>query len=361
MAGQYSTRRLPALLRGPIDAGSFGPYMDTILEKLESVAMRIALLPMSLDDATLRLAAQIGVSDIVTGRPAEDSGPVWDFLALLRLRQRIEAAGLRLSVIEGIPVSDNIKLGLPGRDEDILHFCESLANMGAAGIPVLCYNFMTAFGWLRTSLADRGRGGALVSSYRHDLMANAPLTQYGEVSEERLWQNFKFFLKRVLPVAEQAGVKLALHPDDPPISPIRGIARIMRSAAAFRRVIEMAPSPNNGLTFCQGNFAAMRDVPDVPAAIREFGAKEKVFFVHFRDVSDKVPDFDEVFHDEGPTDMLACMRAWRAVGFAGPLRPDHAPTLEGESNEHQGYMLLGKIYAVGYMRGLIQAASRTPE
>lgn len=318
--------------------------------------MRIALMPVPLDDSALRLAAQIGVSDVVTGRPVEDSGPVWDFLALLRLRQRIEAAGLRLSVIEGIPVSDNIKLGLPGRDEDLNHFCESLANMGAAGIPILCYNFMTAFGWLRTSLADRGRGGALVSSYRHELMRQAPLTQYGEVSEERLWQNFEYFLKRVLPVAERAGVKLALHPDDPPISPIRGIARIMRSAAAFRRVIELAPSPNNGLTFCQGNFAAMRDVPNVAAAIREFGTLGKVFFVHFRDVSSKVPDFAEVFHDEGPTDMLECMRAWRDVGFTGPLRPDHAPTLEGESNEHQGYMLLGKIYAVGYMQGLIEAA-----
>ena len=323
--------------------------------------MRIALMPVPLDDGALRLAAQIGVSDIVTGRPAEDSGPVWDFLALLRLRQRIEAVGLRLSVIESIPVSDNIKLGLPGRDEDLNHFCESLTNMGAAGIPLLCYNFMTAFGWLRTSLADRGRGGALVSSYRHELMRQAPLTQYGEVDEERLWQNFEYFLKRVVPVAERAGVRLALHPDDPPISPIRGIARIMSSAAAFRRVIELVPSPNNGLTFCQGNFAAMRDVPDVPDAIREFGARGKIFFVHFRDVSGKVPDFDEVFHDEGPTDMLDCMRAYGDVGFTGPARPDHAPTLEGESNEHPGYMLLGKIHAVGYMQGLIEAAARTTD
>ncbi len=323
--------------------------------------MRIALMPVSPDASALRLAAQIGVSDIVSGRPAGDSGPVWDFLALLRLRQRIEAAGLRLSVIESIPVSDNIKLGLPGRDEDLNHFCESLANMGATGIPVLCYNFMTAFGWLRTSLADHGRGGALVSSYRHALMQRAPLTEYGEVGEERLWQNFEYFLKRVLPVAERAGVKLALHPDDPPISPIRGIARIMRSAAAFRRVIELAPSPSNGLTFCQGNFAAMRDVPDVPAAIREFGAREKIFFAHFRDVSSKVPDFDEVFHDEGPTDMLACMSAYRDIGFTGPVRPDHAPTLEGESNEHPGYMLLGKIYAVGYMQGLIEAAAQATD
>ncbi|MCE2489923.1 MAG: mannonate dehydratase [Anaerolineae bacterium] len=319
--------------------------------------MRIALMPVPPDDSALRLAAQIGVSDIVCGRPAGDCDPVWDYLSLLQLRQRIEAAGLRLSVIESIPVSDNIKLGLPGRDEDLNHFCESLANVGAAGIPLLCYNFMTAFGWLRTSLADRGRGGALVSSYRHELMRHAPHTEYGEVSEERLWQNFEYFLKRVLPVAERAGVKLALHPDDPPISPIRGIARIMRSAAAFRRVIELAPSPYNGLTFCQGNFAAMSDVTDVPAAIREFGGREKIFFAHFRDVSSKVPDFDEVFHDEGPTDMLACMRAYLDIGFQGPVRPDHAPTLEGESNEHPGYMLLGKIFAVGYMRGLIEASA----
>lgn len=320
--------------------------------------MNIAFLPVPLSDEALRLATQVGISDIVAGRPAGDSGPVWDFMALLRMRQRVEAAGLRLSVIESIGVSDNIKLGLPGRDEDLDNFCASLRNMGAAGIPVLCYNWMAVFGWMRTSMADRGRGGALVTSYHHDLMKNAPPTEYGEVSEERLWENFEYFLKRVVPVAEEANVKLALHPDDPPLSPIRGISRIITGFEAYKRVIELVPSPNNGLTFCQGNFAAMADVPDVPAAIRYFGERNKIFFAHFRDVSSKVPSFSEVFHDEGPTDMLATMQAYHDVGFNGPIRPDHAPTLEGESNDHPGYMVMGKIFAVGYMKGLIEAAEK---
>ena len=323
--------------------------------------MNIAFLPVPLTDEALRLATQIGISDIVAGRPAGDSGPVWDFMALLRMRQRVEAAGLRLSVIESIGVSDNIKLGLPGRDEDLDHFCESLSNMGAAGIPVLCYNWMAGFGWLRTSMADRGRGGALVTSYNHDVMQNAPLTQYGEVSEEQLWDSLEYFLKRVVPVAEAANVKLALHPDDPPLSPIRGMSRIVTSFANYKRIIDIVPSPNHGLTFCQGNFAAMADVTDVSEAIRYFGERDKIFFAHFRDVSSKVPSFSEVFHDEGPTDMLATMQAYREVGFHGPIRPDHAPTLEGESNDHPGYMVMGKIYAVGYMKGLIEAAEKYPQ
>ena len=320
--------------------------------------MNIAFLPIPLSDEAMRLATQIGISDIVAGRPAGDSGPVWDFMALLRMRQRVEAAGLRLSVIESIGVPDSIKLGLPSRDEDLDHFCQSLSNMGKAGIPVLCYNWMAVFNWMRTSMADRGRGGALVTSYNHDLMKNAPLTEYGEVSEEQLWENLEYFLKRVVPVAEEANVKLALHPDDPPLSPIRGISRIITSFEAYKRVIELVPSPNNGLTFCQGNFAAMADVTDVSEAIRYFGQRDKIFFAHFRDVSSKVPNFSEVFHDEGPTDMLATMQAYRAVGFDGPIRPDHAPTLEGESNDHPGYMVMGKIFAVGYMKGLIEAAGK---
>ena len=323
--------------------------------------MNIAFLPVPLSDEAMRLASQIGISDIVAGRPAGDSGPVWDFMALLRMRQRVESAGLRLSVIESIGVADSIKLGLPSRDEDLDNFCQSLSNMGKAGIPVLCYNWMAVFNWLRTSMADRGRGGALVTSYKHDLMKNAPLTEYGEVSEEQLWENLEYFLKRVVPVAEEANVKLALHPDDPPLSPIRGISRIITSFEAYKRVIELVPSPNNGLTFCQGNFAAMADVTDVSEAIRYFGQRDKIFFAHFRDVSSKVPNFSEVFHDEGPTDMLATMQAYRAVDFDGPIRPDHAPTLEGESNDHPGYMVMGKIFAVGYMKGLIEAAQKYPQ
>ena len=320
--------------------------------------MNIALLPIPITNEVLRLAGQIGITQIVGGRPKGDSGPVWDFMALLRMRQQVEAAGLKLTVIESIPISDRIKLGLDGRDEDLDYFCESLRNMGAAGIPILCYNWMAGFGWLRTSLADRGRGGALVTSYNHDLMKNAPMTEYGEVSEDQLWDAFEYFLKVVVPVAEESGVKLALHPDDPPLSPIRGMSRIMRSFENFKRVIDLVPSPNNGLTFCQGNFAAMADVDDMTVPIRYFGERGKIFFVHFRDVSSKIPNFSEVFHDEGPTDMLAAMKTYHELGFDGPMRPDHAPTLEGESNDHPGYMLMGKIFAIGYMTGLIEAAEK---
>lgn len=321
--------------------------------------MRIALVSRPPAESEMRLAKQIGVTDIVSilpgfsPLPQKEQGPVWEYLPLLRLRKQVEDAGLTLSVIESIPISDRITLGLPGRDEDLDKFCESVANMGRAGIPILCYNFMAVFNWLRTSTTTRGRGGALVTSYDHSLMAAAPLTYAGEVGEARMWENFEYFLKRVVPVAEAAGVKLALHPDDPPISPVRGLARIMRNVEAFERVFEQVPSDYSGMTFCQGNFAAMG--VDVPATIRHFGRKNKIFFAHFRDVRGTVPAFRETFHDEGDTDMVEVMRAYREIGFEGPIRPDHAPTLEGEFNDDPGYAVQGKIYAIGYMTGLIQA------
>lgn len=321
--------------------------------------MRIAIVSRPPNEFEMRLAKQMGVTDIVGALPGVSilpervQGPVWEYLPLLHLRQQVEDAGLTLAVIESIPISDRITLGLPGRDEDLDKFCESVGNMGRAGIPILCYNFMAVFNWLRTSTTTRGRGEALVTSYDHRLMQAAPMTYAGEVSEERMWENFVYFLKRVVPVAEAANVKLALHPDDPPISPIRGLARIIRSVEAFERVFDIVPSDYNGMTFCQGNFAAMG--VDVPATIRHFGGLEKIFFAHFRDVRGTVPAFQETFHDEGDTDMVATMRAYRDIRFDGPIRPDHAPTMAGESNDNPGYMVLGRLFAVGYMRGLMQA------
>ena len=157
-----------------------------------------------------------------------------------------------------------------------------LRNMGELGIRVLCYNFMAVFGWMRTATAIPARGGALVTGYDHAAVRDQPLTEYGVVPEERLWENFEYFLRRVVPVAEKAGVKLALHPDDPPLSPIRGIGRIMRSVEAFQRVLDLAPSECNGITMCQGNFTLMTD--DLPSVIRHFGKQGRIFFVHFRDV-----------------------------------------------------------------------------
>ncbi|HVU66952.1 MAG TPA: mannonate dehydratase [Ktedonobacteraceae bacterium] len=315
--------------------------------------MDFALFLPTEPDELWQVAVQLGVNKAVTGIPRERPGGSMscDFLPLLHMKQRFADNGLSVEVIESSPPMDRIKLGLPGRDEEIDRVCELLTNMGAAGIPVWCYNFMAVFGWLRTSTSVVGRGGALVSSYDHELMEKAPLTAAGVVSEERLWDNFAYFLERVVPVAEQAGVKLALHPDDPPLSPIRGIGRIFTSVEAFQRAMALVPSEVNGLTFCQGNFAAMG--ADIPTALRTL--KDHIHFAHFRDVRGTARRFVETFHDEGPTDMLAAMRCYREIGFHGLMRPDHVPTLAGDANDTPGYTTRGRIYAIGYMRGLAEA------
>lgn len=300
-----------------------------------------------------RLALQLGVTEAVTGLPhARTGGPwPWDFLPLVHMHQRFADAGLSIAVIESAPPMNCIKLGLPDRDEEIAHICELLTNMGAVGIPAWCYNFMAVFGWLRTSSSTVARGGALVTSYDHELMTKAPLTEAGVVSEERLWDNFAYFIERVVPVAEQAGVKLALHPDDPPISPIRGVGRIFTNVDAFKRAMALVPSTYNGLTFCQGTFATMG--VHIPTAIRTL--KDHIHFVHFRDIWGTARRFVETFHDNGSTDMLEAMRCYQEIGFNGVMRPDHVPTLEGDANDTPGYTTRGRLYAIGYMRGLAEA------
>ncbi len=314
--------------------------------------MRFALFFRDPSETNMRMARQIDVTDAVAGRPADDEGPVWNYIPLLRFKQRFADSGINLSVLESVPVSDRIKLGLPGRDEDLDYFIQSVRNMGAAGIPILCYNWMAVFGWFRTSFTSRTRGDAIVSSFDNDLLKNAPPAYPDEVTEDQLWEALEYFLKAVVPVAEEAGVQLAMHPDDPPMSPVRGVARIMRSVDNFQRLIDLYPSPNNGITFCQGNFAAMD--ADIPAAIKQFGDQNKMFFVHFRDVRGTVPKFEETFHDDGDNDMPAAMKAYVDVGFDGPMRPDHTPTLEGELNDNPGYMVMGRLHAIGYMKGLLQ-------
>jgi mannonate dehydratase len=308
-------------------------------------------------DSQLRFIRQAGITDVVTSLRGEDRGDVWAFEPMLRLRKKVEDAGLKLSVFEGIPVPDRAKLGLPGRDEDIDNYCESLRNMGRAGITVLCYNWMVAFGWLRTSTTTPVRGGAVATTYDHEEMQRGPLTEHGEVGEDTLWETLEYFLKAVVPVAEEAGVKLAMHPDDPPLSPIRGIGRIMTSPGNFQRLIDLVPSPNNGLTFCQGCFTEMG--VDIPATILDFGKQDKIFFAHFRNLNGTATKFTEQFHDDGQQDMYLAMKAYYDAGVDGAIRPDHAPTMEGEDNSHPGYALQGRLLAVGYMRGLMEAIEKS--
>ncbi len=304
-----------------------------------------------------KLAKQAGVDWAVGGlpfgEPFNGADAPWDYLPLLRMKQRYESGGFNLAVIEARPPLNLAKRGLPGRDAEIASVCTLIENMGRLGIPVWCYEWMTDFNWLRTSTSTASRGGSVVTSFDNALMRDAPPSEHGPISDEQLWANLEYFLQRVLPVAERAGVKLAMHPDDPPLSPIRGVSRIMRSVENFQRLLALVPSPANGITMCQGNFTLM--TTDLPGVIRDFGRQGKIFFVHFRDVQGTPEQFHETWHDAGQTDMLACMRAYRAIGFEGVLRPDHVPTIEGDSNDNAGYSSFGRLYAIGYIRGLRQA------
>jgi mannonate dehydratase len=183
-------------------------------------------------------------------------------------------------------------------------------------------------------------------------LESAPLTEYGQVDDTQIWEALKYFLGRVIPVAEEANVKLAMHPDDPPFSPIRGIARIMRSLENYQKLIDLYPSPVNGIALCMGNFTLMTD--DLPAAIRHFGSQKKIFFVHFRNVRGTAEQFVETFHDDGKTDMAECMRAYRDIGFSGVCRPDHVPVMEENADVNQ-YSAYGALFAIGYLKGLRQA------
>jgi len=297
-----------------------------------------------------QLAAQIGVKYAVTKAAPELSGelPPWDLATLRGIRDRFAAAGFKLYALEGDEFDmTRIKMGLPGRDEDIEKYQAMLRNMGQLEIPLLCYNFMAGVGWYRTRVDLPERGGALTSGFDLAEAEERPL----QITEAQLWANYEYFIRAVIPVADAAGVKMGLHPDDPPVSPLLGFSRILTSAAAYRRVLALSDSPSHGVTFCQATFRAMGE--DVFALIPEFA--RRIHFLHFRDITGTKTKFRETFHDNGPTDMAAFLAACRDAGIDSLIRPDHTPTMAGESNGNPGYEMQGNLFAVGYMKGLMDA------
>lgn len=275
----------------------------------------------------------------------------WDYAPLAQYRDQVAEAGLALDVIEDNPPMDAIRLGTPGRDDELEAVLTLIRNMGALGISVWCYNWASVLGWLRTSFQVPTRGGAVVTAYDHTRLARAPLPDSGPVEAERLWESLAWFLERVCPAAEEAGVTLAMHPDDPPVPSIRGIARIMTSIGSFERLLDMNQSSANAITLCQGNFTLITE--DLPGAIRRFD--DRIAFVHFRDVRGTPGSFVETFHDDGQTNMLECMRAYRDIGFEGVLRSDHVPTLTGDTAAVAGYSHQARLHAIGYIVGLREA------
>lgn len=301
------------------------------------------------------LARQMGVRHAIVKAAPELTGknPPWDIDSLRAIQSRFAEAGFALYGLEGDQFDmRRIKLGLDGRDEDLERYCQMLRNMGEFGIPLLCYNFMAGIGWHRTHGDVPARGGALTS--RFDI-ADVPvsLTEAGEVSEERIWENYAYFIRRVMPVADEAGVRMGMHPDDPPLAALRGLARILYKPENFERAMALAPSPNNGVTFCQANFKLMGC--NVETWARRFAGQGKIFFVHFRDIHGTAERFEETFHDDGPTDMPGMLKLYHELGFDGPVRVDHVPTMAGESNEQPGYEMLGRLFAIGYTKGIMQA------
>ncbi|WP_276248945.1 mannonate dehydratase [Haladaptatus sp. YSMS36] len=302
-------------------------------------------------DERWQLAKQMDVTKVVI-HPLEigDDKTHWSHDDLRGLKNWLEDADLEFSVLEGsVPISDRVRLGQEGRDEDIAEFKEFLRDCGELDIPVVCYDWMAGVRWARTEAHIESRGGSYVTGYDNAKMQTDEPT---DVTHDQLWEALTYFLEEVVPVAEKAGVKLGLHPDDPPRESLRGTPRIINSVEAYDRVLDIYDSEHNGITFCQGNFAAMG--ADIPEAIRHFG--DRINFVHFRDVEGDEDRFVETWHDAGPTDMLAAMRAYHDIGFDGPMRPDHVPTMAGEDNSNPGYHTLGRLFAVGYMKGLIEAA-----
>lgn len=313
------------------------------------IELSTVLTPMS--DENLTLAAQCGVTGVV----ARYAGTNLD--ELLQVKARVESFGMRVVAVEGYLPIEKIKVG---RDDgsDMAQMKLLLRNMQQAGIPYLCYNFMAGTDWVRTQLDAPERGGAKVTAFRLadvkqalSLTANAQQIGQEQISADELWTNLGAFLCEIIPVAEATGVTLCMHPDDPPLPELRGKARIMNSVENFERLVNLVPSPNNAICFCQGTFATMG--VDIPVTIRRLG--RHIRYVHFRDVRGTPEAFAETFHDNGPTDMAAAIRAYREVGFAGPLRPDHVPQLIGEDDGEPGYTMLGRLFAFGYIRGLIHA------
>ncbi len=309
-------------------------------------------------------AKQLAINYAVSGISRVEGFKPWEPESIKATKAAWDKHGIKWAVVEGPPaLGTQTKLGLKGRDEEISNFITFMKNLKQHGdVDIICYNWMPVISWSRTNKSRPGRGGALVMDFDYDLVKNSPVTEYGEISKENLWKNLEYFIKAVMPEADRTGMRLSMHPDDPQVDVIQGISRIMNNVGNFEKLLAMHKTRANGITMCQGNFGLMGT--DIPSLIRKWGS-EIINFVHFRnvlDLSGTVPStrFTETFHDEGQIDMYEAMKAYYDIGFTGPMRPDHVPTMatEAEAGQSGGYTVLGNLFAIGYMRGLAEGVAK---
>lgn len=342
------------------------------------------------DKITLQDIRQIpGMRGIVGALFDVPVGEVWPLDKIMRLKREIESQGLAFETVESVNVHEDIKLGLPSRDRYIENYNASLKNLAKAGVNVVCYNFMPVFDWTRTDLAKALRDDSTALSFDYRQIAGKEpkelvremeencngfslpgweperltelsrlFEQYEDIDEEKLFAHLEYFLKAVVPVAEERGIQLAIHPDDPPCS-VFGLPRIVTSKKNLRRIVGMVDSKSNALTICSGSLGANlnNDIPDI---IRYFGKMGRVAFAHIRNVQVHEPwVFNEVAHKSefGSLDMYEIMRALYDVGFTGPVRPDHGRMIWGEEGR-PGYGLYDRALGANYLCGLWDAICR---
>ena len=344
------------------------------------------------------LCPQMGINDVIVKVNPDLPGlpDPWRYETLAKIVGRLADAGLKVVGLEGDPFDMTpIKnfgergMGNGEREEALAHYRELLESMARLGIKLLCYNFMVGKGWSRTGVRE-GRGGAKATYFslfgnRHNPSQNAATSAApteGEdsvqlkLSHEQVWANYEYFIKSVMPTAERCGVRMGLHPDDPCLPSLGGYARIFGSVEAYDRAYALYPSPSNAVTFCQANFKLMlgngergmgngnsqletRDsnLQTLEGVARHFG--KRIAFIHVRDVEGTKEDFTELFHDQGDTDQFALMRTYRELGLDVPVRGDHVPemaydrTLTPEGTP--GYFTLGRLFANGYLKALLQS------
>ncbi|HOU02296.1 MAG: twin-arginine translocation signal domain-containing protein [Bacteroidales bacterium] len=322
---------------------------------------------MSIDSPRVPFCKMLDINYAVSGVIRMQGVSPWDPEAIKATKAAWEKKGIKWLVVEGPPtLGTKTKLGLEGRDEEISNFITFMKNLKQYGdVDIICYNWMPVISWARTNTDYVGRGGALMLEFDYSKMQEAPLTEYGEISKEHLWDTLEYFVKAVMPEAEKIGMRLSMHADDPQVDVIQGISRIMNTVGNYERLLAMYPKRCNSVTLCQANFATMPDLVDIPSLIRKWGT-DVISFVHFRNIRDlsggarPSTHFTETFHDEGDLDMYEAMKAYYDIGFNGPMRPDHVPVLatEIEAGMRGGYTTLGMLYAVGYMRGLAEAVAK---
>lgn len=317
---------------------------------LNALPMRIALGQFNeLTDEQLLFVKQCGCDDVLLNTPRLPGEERWEYEDLIALRERAEAAGLRLIALENVPIRfyDQIMLGRPGRERQLENMQQTVRNMGKAGIPILGYHWMPNGVW-RTARDAEVRGGATATQFRM-AEASTELTHEREYSEAELWATYDWYLERMLPVCEETGVRMALHPDDPPVLSLGGVPRLFRNFENFARAMEVHDSPMHGLDFCHGCWSEMRAGEGVLDAIRYFGERGRLFYVHFRDVVGGADDFTEVFLGDGNSDPVAVMKALKDAGFHGFIIDDHVPRMVNDTP----WCHRGRAWSTGYLQALL--------